>query len=563
MANPGKDTVYIDAEDEITAVIEKVVSAKHKVVAIVLPKRSTVFQSVVNLKLLKKAASSAKKNIVLITSDASILAIAGSVGVHVAKTPTSKPVIPAAVATKAATETVHVDDADESSVNLKKAAVVGTGLAAVAATTASDGEEAIELDNTSPIDKKTDSTEKSSTKKKKKIAKIPDFSSFTMKMWLGFGLIVILAVMWVFGFVIMPNATVTVNTDVSTTSINTTVTAQVGESELVLEDNIIPAARVQAEKIDSVTVAATGEKNKGQKATGEITLTNCIKDDEKKVIPAGTAFSKNNLRFVTSEQIILGPAVYVGSNCISADFPGLGAQGTVGAIADSPGTEFNVSEGSFVSSISGIQAYGSDMTGGSSEVVKVISQEDVDKATQELAGASKNEALSELQKQLRDEGDRPVDVTLIESTPAIVASPAVGAEADETKVTMTVNYSLLGVKDDDINQILDKEVKENLGDTPVNIRNNGLEGVKFTLSESSDEANTVLTLETVATIGPEINEVEIKDSIVGKKRGDIEKQIESIDGVRSVSVEYSPFWITTTPKSAKKINIIFVESDGN
>jgi hypothetical protein len=562
MTKPGKDTVYIDADDEITAVIEKVVSTKNKVVAIVLPKRSTVFQSVVNLKLLKKAALSAKKNIVLITSDTSILAIAGSAGVHVAKTPTSKPEIPAAVITKAATETVHVDDADDSSDNLKKAAVVGAGIATAATLSNSDSEEAIELDNTSPADKKEKNSKKSSTKKKK-IAKIPDFSSFTMKMWLGFGVVVILAVTWVFGFVIMPNATVTVNTDVSTTSINTTITAQVGESELNLEDNVIPAKRVQIEKIDSVTVPATGEKNIGQKAAGEVTLTNCIKDDEKKVIPAGTSFSKNNLRFVTSEQIILGPAVYVGSNCISADFPGLGAQGTVGVIADNPGAEFNVSEGSFVSSISGIQAYGSDMTGGSSEIVKVISQEDVDKATQELAGASKNEALGELQKQLRDENDRPIDVTLIESTPAVVASPAIGAEATETKVTMTVNYSLLGVKDDDLNQILEKEVKENLGDTPVNIRDNGLEGVKFTLSESSNEANTILTMETVATIGPEINEAEIKDSIIGKKRGDIEKQIEAIEGVRSVSVEYSPFWITTTPKSAKKINIIFVESDGN
>ncbi|MDO8265499.1 MAG: hypothetical protein Q7T41_00985, partial [Candidatus Saccharibacteria bacterium] len=53
----------------------------------------------------------------------------------------------------------------------------------------------------------------------------------------------------------------------------------------------------------------------------------------------------------------------------------------------------------------------------------------------------------------------------------------------------------------------------------------------------------------------------IKKEIVGKKRGDIEKIIEAKDGVGSVSVEYSPGWITTTPKSEKKITIKVIETE--
>lgn len=568
MANPGKDTVYIDAEDEITAVIEKVVTVKHKVVAVVLPKRSTVFQSAVNLKLLKKAATSAKKNIVLITSDASIMAIAGSVGVHVAKTPTSKPIIPAAIATAAATEAIHIDDDDEASEDLKAtakkaatAAVVAGAAAGVASSKASgDADETIELDNTEAAAEKTKPGKKDAVKNKK-VSKIPDFSSFTVKMWLGFGLVVLIGILWFVGFVIMPTATVTVNTDVSTTSINTTVTAQVGESELNLEDGTIPATRVQVEKIDSVTVAATGEKNIGNKSTGSINLTNCIESDGVQVVPAGTRFSAGGLTFESTEQAILPEATFnFSGQCKSKEN---GDDKTVDAVAVEPGAQSNITAQSLTSSISGIVAVGSDMSGGTSEIVKVISQEDVDQATQTLSGTSKNEALGELQQELRDENERPIDETLIESTPAVVASPAVGAEAEETKVTMTVNYSLLGVSDEDLNQILDNEIDKNLGDTPVNIRDNGLNEIQFTLSESSNEANTILVVETVATIGPDLNEDELKEIIVGKKRGDIEKQIEAIEGVRSVSVEYSPVWVTTTPKSTKKINIIFVESNDN
>jgi hypothetical protein len=551
MANPGKDTLYIDVEDEITTVIEKVINAKHKVVAVVLPKRATVFQSAVNLKLLKKAAVSGKKNIVLITSDKAILAIAGSVGVHVAKTPTSKPTIPAPVITTAAvTEILDLDSTSP----------VDSKSNSLAAASAINEDESIELDNTSPeTEALTD--EGGVIKKKKKIVKIPDFSSFSLRLGLAIGAVVLLIVLWFIGFVVMPKATVTVNTNVSTTSINTSVTARVGLAELDLENNVIPATRVQVEKIDSVTVEATGQKNIGNKATGTINLTNCIDKVGVQVVPAGTRFSAGSVTFETSEQAILPESTFNSSDqCKSKE---IGDDKTVKAVAVEPGEQSNVSSQTLTSSISGVVAVGSNMTGGTTENVKIVSQEDVDKATQALNGTSKNDALTELKKQLQEKQVRAVEETFTSNQPAVVASPAVGAEAPETRVTMTVNYSLLGVSQNDLEEIIDKEIKANLGDTPINVRDNGIEAIKFTLSESPNEANTILTMETVATIGPEINEEELRNSIAGKKRGDIEKQIEAIDGVRSVSVEYSPVWITTTPKSANKISIVFVEGDGN
>ena len=56
-----KDTIYIDVDDEITAIIDKVITSKHKIVALVLPKRAVVLQSIVNMKLLKRTADEAKK----------------------------------------------------------------------------------------------------------------------------------------------------------------------------------------------------------------------------------------------------------------------------------------------------------------------------------------------------------------------------------------------------------------------------------------------------------------------------------------------------------------------
>ncbi|HVA11043.1 MAG TPA: hypothetical protein VNG32_02650, partial [Candidatus Dormibacteraeota bacterium] len=94
MPSSDKATIYIDIDDEITGIIDKLQGSKGKVVALVLPKRATVFQSIVNMKLLKRAADAEKKNAVLITSETGLLPLAGMAGIHVAKTLNSKPEIP-------------------------------------------------------------------------------------------------------------------------------------------------------------------------------------------------------------------------------------------------------------------------------------------------------------------------------------------------------------------------------------------------------------------------------------------------------------------------------------
>ena len=59
----SKAVIYIDTEDDITAIIDRVKESKSDIVALVPPKRIGVLQSIVNLKLLKRAAASSKKRL--------------------------------------------------------------------------------------------------------------------------------------------------------------------------------------------------------------------------------------------------------------------------------------------------------------------------------------------------------------------------------------------------------------------------------------------------------------------------------------------------------------------
>ena len=80
-----KDVIYIDVEDDITAIIGKIKAAEHEIVALVPPKRTGAIQSAVNLKLVQRAAERADKHVVIISNNAALTALAGAAHIPVAK----------------------------------------------------------------------------------------------------------------------------------------------------------------------------------------------------------------------------------------------------------------------------------------------------------------------------------------------------------------------------------------------------------------------------------------------------------------------------------------------
>ena len=62
-------TFYIDIDEEITSIIERLKKTKAKEIIIVVPKRALLIQSIINLKLLKKEADKLKREIIIVTQD--------------------------------------------------------------------------------------------------------------------------------------------------------------------------------------------------------------------------------------------------------------------------------------------------------------------------------------------------------------------------------------------------------------------------------------------------------------------------------------------------------------
>src|ERR1700751_450716 len=87
------DALYLEADEDITSAIDKLTKSTASSVQIVVPKRSTMLQSIINLKLLKKAAENGGKELVLVTGDRIATDLAARVGLAVAPSLGAKAVL--------------------------------------------------------------------------------------------------------------------------------------------------------------------------------------------------------------------------------------------------------------------------------------------------------------------------------------------------------------------------------------------------------------------------------------------------------------------------------------
>jgi hypothetical protein len=550
--NANKDVIYIDVDDEITGIIDKVSASDKKIIALVLPKRATVLQSIVNMKLLKRAADGASKNLVLITSEAGLLPLAGNVGIYVSKSLNTKPEIPAAPDRDDDKPDSVEDLPDEDEATLDTAKTVGELSGASSADEADD--ETIELDD--EADGAVSDISAADKKPKKKFS-IPNFNKFRLLLILaGVGVLLLGGVGYA-ALVVMPKATVTIKTNSSSveTNINLTLKTEEG-AQLDAEKAIIPAQIQQVQKTQTQEVPATGQVNKGDKAEGDVTMTakNCTSLSTPKDVPAGTGITASGKTYITQEKAnFSGSGTFDGSCLIFQDK-------NVAIRAQTGGASFNVTSVSFVvAGRSDVTATGTT-SGGTDEIVKIVQQADIDAATQKISAQDATPVKQELKTALAGRNLFVIEDTFNPGTPEIKPNVAVGAEAATVTITQTSTFSMLGVKKDDLQAIVKQAVSKDIDTTKQNILSYGIDRATFSLQAASADGVGV-AMQTNASTGAELNVASIKQQIAGKKASGAKELITANPGVTDVTVDYSPFWVSSIPKKIDKITVVVQEPE--
>jgi len=556
----SKDTIYIDVDEEITGIIHKISSSPKNIIALVLPKRAAALQSIVNMKLLKRTADQHGKNVVLITSEAGLMPLAGAAGLYVAANPTSKPYLP--------TPPIAVNDTPETADMVDDVPIdPNTPVGDLLPKSKNNEPGVIEIDN-SPAPEAAVAGAAAAAKKAKggKKLKVPSFDKFRTKLIIAAAVLLLLVGFGYWALAIAPRATVTLKTASSETPTDVDFFADPAATEVDVEKKIVPATSKEKTKTESEKAPATGQVDKGTKAAGTVKIYNCSKADKlgdvQRTVPAGTGISSGNLTFILAAAVTVEPSGFAGDTCKKDK-----ASSSVAVNAQGAGDQYNLSARTYaVSGLSSMSADGSAMSGGTTQIVKVISAGDVDSAKQKLA-AKNQAAADEVKKELSDNGFLPIAETFSAGTPVYTPSPAVGSEAGEVTVSAVTTFTMLGVKEDDLKKLVAEAVKSELEEKQQSILSEGLGQAIFRLASANNEQRTSdkqvsLSLNTKVVIGPDLQEQELKQEIAGKKSGEAEQLLAVREGVDEPSVKLSPFWVTKIPGKDSKITINIQQADG-
>lgn len=527
-ATPKKDVIYIDIEDDITSIIDKVTHSSQAIVALVPPKRIGALQSVVNLKLLDRAATSAKKRVVLITNDHALTALAAGVAMPVAKNLQSKP------------EVAVVDgptDAEDEVIDGEEIAVATT----------------VDTVNDEPVAESVTEAaanhEKRTSSRRSGIS-VPNFDAFRNKLALIGGGALLIVGFLVWAIIFAPHAKITITAKTTPYGVNKLLSATAG-GQLNPDTASLNAVTKEVKKTVTVDFTATGKKDVGDKATGPVSFSNST--FAAKTVSAGTKLTTDgDLTFTLDASVTVPAATFPCGNIFCAT-PGT-ANGTVTALE--PGTKYNTASGSLSGAGTGLTAkFTSAASGGTDKTVTVVSEEDAASAKDKLQTQDANAVKAELKKQFAS------DVVAVEESYTVtpgnpIVAPAVGQEATAAKLSVETTYTMIGFARSDVRAIVEQDLKKQLAGIPnQSIYDAGMDSLRFTGYSLQDKTYKV-TIQTTGAVGPSIDSTTLAKQLVGKREGEIQQLIKTYEGIKSVDVAFSPFWVTTAP-SSDKITISF------
>ncbi len=537
-------TIYLEPDEEVTSVIDKIRKTEFKDVILVVPKEASLLQSVVNLKLIKRQAENLDKNLSIITQD--------KVGRNLAE-----------------------------KVGLATAAKVGQ------VPKKRDPEEALPKDNDNDLEPKTEgpieNTEEVVLKNTEKENEIPDdelvvsekddleaeanwskkeieekepknlMPKLPKKKLLLIGLPIVLALI-IAGFIFLPRAKASIYVKAEKKPISVNITGE-KDAKLNTDKAIIPSQTIEATKDATKKYTATGKKNVGTKATGSVKIINTSPTDTI-TWTAGTRLypeGKAEIVFRTGAEVNITPAQ---------------TSQTVSVEADQMGDQYNgFNNVVFYSVTLGAKptvytatSMGA-MAGGSNKEVTFVTQSDINTAKDNLTKEALDSATIDFNKKIGSL--KVIDQTKKEEAVSAIASPVVNSEASDFNMTVKVSIKALAYTMDDVNKVIKAEVERQFGyakeivddgvkNTEVEIDTSDLTTGKFTGSAKTN-----------AYVTSKIDQDKIKDDLKGKSAAKATDYLKAIEGVEETKFQFWPSFIKYFPRIKSHIYLTTQISEGS
>ncbi len=559
----NKDVIYIEPEDDITDIITKIENSKSKIIALVPPKKASVFRSVVNIKLISKAAASAEKTVVLVTTDPPIIKLAAATKIPVAKSLQSAPSIPKLEDNDERTTTEEVRESSDESEDKT--------------TQEEEVDEDKDEDEPDVLDKeeKAENLEKPTKEKKLAIKKsgnkfINWFNDHRKKAIVLGTLLGVLIIVLIWALLIAPAATLVVGIKTNVNNFSEAVSFTTKFEEEDADTGKFYLEEKKLETIKKVEFEATGEKNIGEKAKGDLVIYTYFpitQNGGSKTIKAGTIFKIGNLSYTSDKEATLSWSGDLGS--MSRDCGNYGDEtlrrsgclisGRIAVTATAPGEAYNISANNTGWNTSADVAVYSDkaISGGTDETIKVVSKEDIEKAKTELEDSDQVESKEKLFSEVGD-NMMIIEASFSQTTEDAISNPAVGEKVEpDVKPTLTAKTTakVYVIDETKVKEFIAEKAKLGENQKIYEIKNPFIENFMKTDGGFSGK------LKTSYTTGPNVTENSVIETVKGKGLGQAQHDLRDINGITSVTINPSFPWVTSIPNDPNKITVILEIKD--
>ena len=582
----NKDVIYIEPEDDITDIISKIENAKAKIVALVIPKKADIFRSAVNTKLIAKAGSEAKKSVVLVTTEPSVIKLAAIAKLPVTKDLKTVPTVPeieegdlkiVEIKNEEPTETEKTDEANEADepdeeTNEESSEKEDNQEESEESDESDESEESDESKSESKTDSKNKKEAAKATKKKEKTSPagvfgwIKDHKLIVILVPIAIVLL-ILVLFWALVIAPAVNIAVTIRTTKNNFSENITFTTKI-EEEDAKAGKFYLEEKKQTSPI-KVEFKATGSKNIGEKAHGEVVAFIYFANAGSISIPKGSSFSKNGLFYTSDQDVTLSwdgtsfdPCENINKIEDFVKEKSCRISAAVPITANGSGSSYNVeaSTDGWAANV-GVGVYSvSEIAGGTDRTITVVQQSDIDAAKESLTSpANETENRAALLASISEDSYK-IESSFRQSIGEVTSSPALDEEVKEGVVpTLSTNLTASIF-------VLDlTKVKEYIAETAKVTDKNRIYAIEdpFVESFTSIESGYAGRLKTVYTVGPNISVESILENVKGEPIGKIKPVITDLSGQNStiVTIDRSFPWVNSVPNDENKINIEIITEE--
>ena|GEM_PF-1704355 len=382
-----------------------------------------------------------------------------------------------------------------------------------------------------------------------------------VKLFLSF-VIGILVVLLVIVGIILPEATVVIKPKKISDNFNfkTWVSGEI--SQVDLEQRTIPGKAVRFKVSEEKLFTTTAQKEIKENSVGQVTVSNQSGQSLSLKQNALLTDSSGN-KFYTTAPITISAAKQDNTNANSNDnaSSSTASSATVDVKSEGSGKDYNLKEGA-VLNIPGLKdgdysglvtvEVKKEIKGGESRIVKTVSQEDLDKAKDELVNKAKEGSLEGIKNNLDAESAKEVKPEdLVIEDVSFSADKTVGQEADSFNASVSATFFTVSFDQKDLQDLAKNIVESDREDKNGSIKVNSYQIGDSNPLENKIEVSANLDYQIIN----QINGGEVKKDLVAKKRQEAEDYLRGRSDIEQYSLNIWPRFLGHVPILERRVKV--------